>query len=425
MRRFSSFFSVQLKPSLILDQAVRHYLSHQSLLSKMNKIGYPSNNGVCHGLACVATYHFLMGDIEVVDHNMKWMARCFEAKSPQPAHLTHFLDKIIIAQDVSDFKLLHSEKAAHQKITYQDTMHSLSLIEDEASKQQGGIKAGDFFSGAYSIDELTLFFSVLQKTFQHFAYRVAFIISAVHHAIMIGFDPSKNEWLHIDVDGLPSKRFHNERDIARATNGSLSKKRISTIFSTHVLTTGKYEMQLKKAVQDYQSDRNWIRLHRITKRKIALSDTNQTNWLTTACREGQFNEVQLMIQSGVEIDHQNLNGMTALFFAVFYNRINIVRLLLENGASAFDDENLYLTVAAEYGYDEIAELLIKYGAEITEGNPSPIFLAAEHGHHKLMQLFSKHQKTGPGKFFLNEQMLDHRASIKVPEVIGSSGNCRK
>ncbi|EKD77643.1 MAG: hypothetical protein ACD_42C00249G0002 [uncultured bacterium] len=117
--------------------------------------------------------------------------------------------------------------------------------------------------------------------------------------------------------------------------------------------------------------------------------------------------------------------MTALFFAVFYNRINIVRLLLENGASAFDDENLYLTVAAEYGYDEIAELLIKYGAEITEGNPSPIFLAAEHGHHKLMQLFSKHQKTGPGKFFLNEQMLDHRASIKVPEVIGSSGNCRK
>ena len=77
---------------------------------------------------------------------------------------------------------------------------------------------------------------------------------------------------------------------------------------------------------------------------------------------------RLLDYPGVEIDLQDVNGMTALYLAAKYDHVQIVELLLRSGARVdigdYRVGRTALRVAAERDHEEIVRLLQKSGARI-------------------------------------------------------------
>jgi ankyrin repeat protein len=67
------------------------------------------------------------------------------------------------------------------------------------------------------------------------------------------------------------------------------------------------------------------------------------------------------------IDNQDSNGYTLLSLAVHYGRVEIVDLLLKNGAdpniASFKEKNTPLHIAVNFRFRKICDLLIDAGAD--------------------------------------------------------------
>ena len=72
------------------------------------------------------------------------------------------------------------------------------------------------------------------------------------------------------------------------------------------------------------------------------------------------------------VDVRGLYGLTALHYATRYNRIDVVKLLLREGADVnkqnYDYKDTPLHYAAQYNKTEVARLLIQNGADVNIRN---------------------------------------------------------
>lgn len=79
-----------------------------------------------------------------------------------------------------------------------------------------------------------------------------------------------------------------------------------------------------------------------------------------------------MIDNGANVNARTTNGKTPLQKATEKNRLNIVNLLIRNGANVnavYSSENrTALHLASRNGYDKIVEALIGHGASINYQN---------------------------------------------------------
>jgi ankyrin repeat protein len=57
--------------------------------------------------------------------------------------------------------------------------------------------------------------------------------------------------------------------------------------------------------------------------------------LHKACLEKKYDEVQRLLESGVNVNEKNENGVTALFLSIKHNNIQMMQLLLKYGATDF------------------------------------------------------------------------------------------
>ena len=102
--------------------------------------------------------------------------------------------------------------------------------------------------------------------------------------------------------------------------------------------------------------------------------------------------VQLLLDSGANVNAADLNGRTALLNAADDGDVETVQLLLSRGArvSATAHGKTALYRAAKGGHARIVQLLLDAGAdaEVSHETPSasPIFLAAAGGHVEAVQL---------------------------------------
>ena len=93
--------------------------------------------------------------------------------------------------------------------------------------------------------------------------------------------------------------------------------------------------------------------------------------LMSAARNGDLDEIKMLLQLGVDIDGKDDHGYTALMWAAFKGHADIVRLLIEEDAdmnlkSARGTTPLIFSVKGGGGYTEIAQLLIDSGALLDE-----------------------------------------------------------
>ncbi len=117
--------------------------------------------------------------------------------------------------------------------------------------------------------------------------------------------------------------------------------------------------------------------------------------LHLACFFGQERSARLLLERGADAAAvaQNPMRVQPLHSAAAGRQLGIVRMLLENGASANARQHLGWTAlheAANQGNGEMAEVLLRHGADPGLGNDegkTPKDIAADRGHTELVRLF--------------------------------------
>lgn len=89
--------------------------------------------------------------------------------------------------------------------------------------------------------------------------------------------------------------------------------------------------------------------------------------LMLAASKGYYTEVERMILKGADVNSESSGGVTPLVFAVYNNRLNTVKILLQLEADPNHITEKYetpLLIATRNMNFEIAETLIRYGADV-------------------------------------------------------------
>lgn len=115
--------------------------------------------------------------------------------------------------------------------------------------------------------------------------------------------------------------------------------------------------------------------------------------LTIASALGYSSEVERLIKAGAEVDAENTQGATPLFFAILNKKPETVRTLIKYGAdvnkpSLLNENPLLLSLNVED--PEITEILIRAGADVNYQNragATPLHLSAAYGLFNFVDLF--------------------------------------
>ena len=414
MRRFQYTLFQPLSIPSVLIQLPRFYSSHQKLIDTMQSLGYPSSDGLCHGVACLAAQYHLSDDMKTFHQHIKFTKKNARFSDDQPEEIRRFFDDIVIGQSPQDQPLIKNIAPIFKKNQAQNSITSLAAIKNEEIKKYRGIKCVAHFTGAYSMLELRRYFDLLSENASVHACTFALLIGSPLHAIMIGFDATKQKWVFVDANKLPQRNFeyYNSARLAIETNRALSSsKNGNTIFSTQLLTTRDSESNANDFISQLKRDRQWKKLHTISTRKAKMSDSFDSNWLMTACTiESEFNVVKSLIKQGADLDQANQTTLSPLEYAISYGNRDIVKLLLKKGADANYPGNSFLEFTAQLGFYDIAKDLLSYGAKINSEHQSPIFTAAKKGDERFIRLFQKQEPVSAGNSFDRFFSIKHRAA---------------
>ncbi|PWF94104.1 ankyrin repeat domain-containing protein [Spiroplasma poulsonii] len=182
----------------------------------------------------------------------------------------------------------------------------------------------------------------------------------------------------------------------------LSLLSVLTISGTAVPTTiaaNPYQKQEKLNNNlNYQQTNN---LEKLIRNKRNNEDKNYSTWFQAAAN-GEKKKIIDLIKNYREelINSVYKNNYTALALAVLNNHIDIVKLLIENGAEinfgvttwvnyVKNANSTPLILASQNGHTEIVKLLIENGAEINHKNQfgnTPLILASQNGHTEIVKL---------------------------------------
>ena len=112
-----------------------------------------------------------------------------------------------------------------------------------------------------------------------------------------------------------------------------------------------------------------------------------------AAATGNIERLKQQLNAGTDVNQKNsYDGSTALNHAAWHGHMEIVQLLLENGANTNAKRNdgwAPLHDAAAQGHEEIAELLIANGADINtkdDGERTPLYAAAGKGQKNIVEI---------------------------------------
>jgi uncharacterized protein len=105
--------------------------------------------------------------------------------------------------------------------------------------------------------------------------------------------------------------------------------------------------------------------------------------------EASMEIVNLLLSKGAKIDEKNkLNASLALYWAAKMNRLDLVKLLLEQGFEVNGDP-MNMTGVVDSGHPDVLRLLLDHGANVNGGDQlsqTPLMRAAFKGHLEMARL---------------------------------------
>jgi len=121
--------------------------------------------------------------------------------------------------------------------------------------------------------------------------------------------------------------------------------------------------------------------------------------LQNAIRDGQLDDVRLLIEGGIDVNQPLSQGVTPLHSAVINNQENIAAVLLQAGAQVNATDTTTqatpLHLAALYGRGGLARLLIQKDANVNapmKFGITPLLVAAQFSQPQIVQLLLETKK---------------------------------
>ena len=116
--------------------------------------------------------------------------------------------------------------------------------------------------------------------------------------------------------------------------------------------------------------------------------------LFEAADAGEVEWLKYAIESGVDVDERNDDGLTALILACEKGHFGCARLLVEIGHADVEKSTRFgetpLFVACRDGHDSIARLLIEYRADVdretADDGTTPLSVACLNGHVRCAEI---------------------------------------
>ncbi|WP_058476838.1 ankyrin repeat domain-containing protein [Legionella steigerwaltii] len=317
---------------------------------------------------------------------------------------------------------LHSYLLEKGKQIKQDTLLSAPLALSKKLEQSGGICRIGSFIGGYNSDELFQYFSTLKKELDGIKEPIVLILGSGDHAITVGYDPTKNEWLfvngsrkpeHIPGDNL-QKVAQNIMDVFAMGN--------QCSFVTNIYCNKSNEEEFKKRIVAWEKQPKFQEIHRIDAKKVKQSGSHL---LLLAAMENDPIIVKKLIKEGM---NPNLvadeNGNTPFLIAVCCNHIEVMAELLAcpkkiTMSLNVQVDSLYKFAREAQIYEHSIDELVKkkIGREKTIDSTTVISfslheLATALGYTEISNLLSQYEQKEPGKtnsdnfvFFKTEEYL--------------------
>uniref|UniRef100_A0AAY4DW07 Uncharacterized protein n=1 Tax=Denticeps clupeoides TaxID=299321 RepID=A0AAY4DW07_9TELE len=119
-----------------------------------------------------------------------------------------------------------------------------------------------------------------------------------------------------------------------------------------------------------------------------------------ACSAGDREEVAALLRQGADVNHANIDGLTALHQACIDENAEMVQFLVESGSDVNRGDNegwTPLHAAASCGFIQIAKYLIEHGARVGVVNSEgelPLDVATEDAMERLLKAEIKKQGEG-------------------------------
>ncbi|MBA3661079.1 MAG: hypothetical protein H0W64_05105 [Gammaproteobacteria bacterium] len=181
-----------------------------------------------------------------------------------------FLDSVEMYQNVHQHKSLHEKNTPlpRDKLT-----KPMSIVTPESLAKAGGIVIADQFTGVYNKDELLVLLDTLQNIVEKNKYPSPLSISldANVHAISIGFDPVKKNWMLVDANDPPIKFYQDTQTLRDGIRTAL----FATNMTDQLILTGRInatatqsKLLTDKVIQPLRKTPQWKSINRITQPKL-------------------------------------------------------------------------------------------------------------------------------------------------------------
>jgi len=132
-------------------------------------------------------------------------------------------------------------------------------------------------------------------------------------------------------------------------------------------------------------------------------DVSLDEMLSLACRQGKQDIVELLLESGANVNHRNKAGNTPLLEACSQGHVNAARMLLDRGADLDTPTETTLdsalTWACTLGNERVVDLLLSWNTDVehrTKDGCTALMFASLAGHVEVARM-----------------LLDHKAEINV------------
>lgn len=125
---------------------------------------------------------------------------------------------------------------------------------------------------------------------------------------------------------------------------------------------------------------------------IFCDDLDTDTELIYAVRERKANKIKQLLASGADVNAKNIQGVTALMWASYFNNTKAMQLFMDAGADVNTKDNegyTALIIAAEKNNVNAIKLLIKAGADVNakcNDGATAIMRAAAHNSAKAIPL---------------------------------------
>ena len=445
----------------------------------MRELGYKNSDvtkgtGICAGIASMGIHAILLNKLEAFDERLETMAKmvdvpkltaakkyieggfyCLIGKQEEWVNkylnsikintaifnagfdvtnkevnvdIRAFLDGVALYQSPNEYPDILCEDTKQQLTQFSGFPVVTKIISPKLPQQNNADNTAAIeevtpcFSGCYSQEELTTYFTKLANTIidSNYTDPVSVLISCNKHLVSVGYH--NNQWIFIDINKLSIRYVQTNEEIAKEVyraftldvsthlyfwlsqlNHRFEAPRVmaTTIYVNHTNDVDKEHafQTLKENIKKFKK----LKIHKVTPNKIK----NNTTWFHVAFCHNDYPTIKELL------NHRVLPTSNHLNTAIYNKDYELTKLLLQHNTPPTSD-HLYIAIGnKDY---ELIKLLLQYNT--TPPTSNHLYIAIGNNDYTLTELLIPY--VFPTSEHLNSAIYVKHVNIELTKLLLTS-----